>query len=243
MDNLIRLQDLVDNPTARVPICLCLDTSGSMSQIVRYENSQGIRAIDDLNNGLRQFYEELGSDEVAQYSAEICVVTFGDMAPKLIMDFANLERQTDMPPLRANGMTPMGEAVNLALDCLEERKKEYQDKGVDYYQPWLVIMTDGENNGDYNEFERAVSRTVSLVNSRKLTIFPVIISSDDTSAEQEAFETLKRFSPNRVPLKMGKTKFKQFFEWLSQSVSRTSVSVPGESVPLDVEGLKGWAKL
>ena len=30
MDNnmLLRVQDLVENPTARVPICLCLDTSG-----------------------------------------------------------------------------------------------------------------------------------------------------------------------------------------------------------------------
>ena len=27
---LIRLQDLVDNPTTRVPICICLDTSASM---------------------------------------------------------------------------------------------------------------------------------------------------------------------------------------------------------------------
>lgn len=35
MDNnmLIRIQDLVENPTARVPICLCLDTSGSMAAV------------------------------------------------------------------------------------------------------------------------------------------------------------------------------------------------------------------
>lgn len=31
-DNLLRLEDLVNNPTARVPVCLCLDTSGSMGK-------------------------------------------------------------------------------------------------------------------------------------------------------------------------------------------------------------------
>ena len=30
---LLRVQDLVENPTARVPICLCLDTSGSMGAV------------------------------------------------------------------------------------------------------------------------------------------------------------------------------------------------------------------
>ena len=29
-NNLLRKEDLVNNPTTRVPVCLCLDTSGSM---------------------------------------------------------------------------------------------------------------------------------------------------------------------------------------------------------------------
>ena len=35
MDNnlLVRIEDLVNNPTPRVPICLCLDTSGSMGAV------------------------------------------------------------------------------------------------------------------------------------------------------------------------------------------------------------------
>ena len=31
---LLRVEDLVNNPTPRVPICLCLDTSGSMGRTV-----------------------------------------------------------------------------------------------------------------------------------------------------------------------------------------------------------------
>ena len=144
MNDLIRLQDLVNNPTARVPVCLCLDTSGSMGRIVEGDTqwtgeqvfkdgqlwnivSGGVSAIQKLTEGVKSFYDELRSDEVAQYSAEVCIVTFGGRAPKLILDFANIERQSTLPELVADGDTPMGEAVNMALDCLEKRKQQYKD--------------------------------------------------------------------------------------------------------------------
>lgn len=254
MDNLLRLQDLVNNPTARVPICLCLDTSSSMGRIVGgdfqetgkqvYEDGQmwnivtgGVSAIDELAEGVKAFYEELLNDEVAQYSAEVCVVTFGGDTPQLVVDFANIDRQPELPPLTAEGETPMGEAVNLALDRLEVRKKEYQEKGVDYYQPWLVLMTDGEPTGDAGELSRAISRTVELVNAKKLVVFPIGIG------DEADMDTLARFSPQRTPLHLKGMRFKDFFQWLSQSVSRTSMSMPGENIKLDTDGIKGWGEL
>ena len=61
MDNnlLVRLEDLINNPTARVPVCLCLDTSGSMDG----------QPINELNEGVRLFYEAIREDETALYSA------------------------------------------------------------------------------------------------------------------------------------------------------------------------------
>lgn len=255
MNELLRTQDLVNNPTARVPVCLCLDTSGSMGRIVGGEVEEtgqqfyldgqmwdlvtgGITAIDELTEGVKAFYEELRSDEMAQYAAEICIVTFGGTTPKLIMDFANIDRQPELPRLVADGDTPMGEAVNLALDCLEERKKEYQNKGVDYYQPWLVLMTDGTPEGsEPPELERAIRRTTEMVRTKKLTVFAIGIG------EEADMEILARFSPARTPLRLKGMRFKEFFQWLSQSVSRTSMSMPGENVKLDTDGIPGWAEL
>ena len=228
MDNnlLVRLEDLVNNPTARVPVCLCLDTSGSMSGM----------PIDELNEGVRLFYEAIREDETALYSAEVSIVTFGGSA-QCIVDFASLEVQPNAPTLTADGMTPMGEAVNMGLDLLEQRKDEYKDRGVDYYQPWLVLMTDGAPNGDSAELSRAINRTVDLVNQKKLTVFPIGIGSDAD------MDILAQFSPKRPPLKLQGFKFREFFAWLSKSVSKTSQSTPGESVKLDVEGIKGWGEL
>ncbi len=224
---LLRLEDLVNNPTPRVPICLCLDVSGSMDGA----------PIDELNQGVRLFYDAIKEDETALYSAEISVVTFGGNSATCIADFASLQLQPNPPILSASGITPMGEAVNLALDLLEKRKNEYKSKGVDYFQPWLVLMTDGAPNGDERELRMAIERTCSMVNSKKLTVFPIGIGKGAD------MDVLAMFSPNRVPLKLQGLKFKEFFEWLSRSVSITSKSMPGDAIKLDFEGIGSWREI
>ena len=226
-NEILRREDLVNNPTARVPVCLCLDISGSM---------QG-KPIDELNKGVRLFYDTIKDDEVAAYSAEISIVTFGGTKAEYMADFASLQLQPNPPVLFASGLTPMGEAVNMGLDLLERRKEEYKDAGVDYFQPWLVLMTDGIPNGKPEELTRAINRTVELVNSKKLTVFPIGIG------KEADMNILSQFSPKRSPLRLQGLKFKEFFQWLSKSVSQTSQSIPGESIKLDLEGIKGWAEL
>lgn len=254
MDNarLLRVDDLVNNPTPRVPICLCLDTSGSMGAVegdyaetgeTYYEDGKmwnlvtgGTSRIEELRKGVEKFYTALKEDEIAVYSAEISIVTFDDDA-RCWMDFANIGRQEIILDFMPKGDTALGEGVNLAIDLLEIRKQEYKAKGVDYYQPWLVLMTDGEPNGDPNELKRAINRTVEMVNKQKLTVFPIGIGDECNMS------ILNSFSPKRAALKLQGLKFQEFFTWLSKSVSKTSQSIPGESVPLDVEGIKGWAEL
>ena len=227
VDLLFRTEDLVNNPTARVPVCLCLDVSGSMDG----------EPVNELNRGVQLFYDAIKEDEVAMYSAEICIVTFGGSRAVCLEDFGSLEMQPDPPLLKADGMTPMGEAVNMALDLLDRRKKEYKDKGVDYYQPWMVLMTDGSPNGDPRELTRAIQRTKELVVSKKLTVFPIGIGP---AADMEI---LSQFSPERTPVRLQGVKFREFFSWLSKSVSKTSQSMPGEKIDLDLDGIKGWGTL
>lgn len=226
-NEILRRDDLVNNPTARVPVCLCLDVSGSMDG----------EPIDELNRGVRMFYDAIKDDEVAAFSAEISIVTFGGSRAECMADFASLQLQPDPPTLSAQGLTPMGEAVNMGLDLLDRRKQEYKDAGVDYFQPWLVLMTDGAPNGDPQELRKAMDRVTQMVNARKLSVFPIGIGK---GADMDA---LKQFSPNRPPLRLQGLKFKEFFQWLSKSVSKTSQSIPGESIKLDLEGIGSWGTL
>lgn len=223
----IRLEDLVSNPTPRVAVAVCADTSGSMAG----------EPIDELNRGIRTFFDDIKRDETALYACEISFVSFGGNAPALERDYSGIDLAPEPPVFRASGRTPMGEAVMMALDMLERRKKEYQDAGVDYYQPWLVLLSDGHPNGDPDVLKQAMDRTARMVNSGKLTVFPIAIGYE------ASMEVLSRFSPKRPPLRLQGLKFRELFEWLSKSVARTSQSMPGEVVKLDYEGIKSWAEL
>lgn len=252
-NSLLRIRDLVDNPTPRVPICLCLDTSASMDAVegectptgqTVFKDGKtwnvvtgGNTRIDELQKGIDQFYDSIRKDDIAVYSAEISIVTFNSSA-QCVMDFANIDRQSEVPKLVASGDTAMGEGVNLALDLLETRKKEYKDKGVDYYQSWLVLMTDGTPNGSKAELDRAAARISKLVLANKLTVFPIAIGNESDMS------SLARLSPNTPPIKLQGLRFSEFFQWLSQSVSATSQYLPGEKIILNYEkDIQGWGSL
>lgn len=221
MDDLeIKIGELTENPSARVPVCLCLDVSGSMDGA----------PIKELNEGVGQFFAEVRNNKLAKYSADICIITFGSSVQKLV-DFRSVDKQV-IPVLEANGATPMGEAVRLALDTLELRKREYQTVGVDYYQPWLVVMTDGQPTDDLSE---AIQRVHEMVNARKLTVFPIGIGANADLVQ------LGKFSPNRGPLRLKGLAFAEFFAWLSKSIVRTSSTSVGDKV--DLPPVADWATL
>ena len=220
----------MDNHHARVAVCLCLDTSGSMSG----------HPINELNAGVSLFYNAVRRDSMASASAEIAIVTFGQGGVKCIQDFATAD-DAQPPLMKADGQTPMGEAVNLALDLLEARKEQYRNTGTEYYQPWLVLMTDGKPyGGEESELVRAKERVAQMINDGKLTVFPIGIGKDAD------FSTLFDFSsPKRKPVKLKGLNFRKFFEWLSASMHNVSVSRPGDEVrfPDPTLWAEGWGTL
>lgn len=217
--------DLNDNPTTRVPVVLCLDVSASMTIDNR---------IDQLNQGVQEFFRSISEDHIARYSAEICIVTFGSEAQKLV-DFNYADRQKEAfakMTLQARGNTAMGSAVEMSLSLLDARKKEYQEKGIDYWQPWLVLMTDGQAT---DNIDTAVARCQELVGQGKLVIFPLALGKGAN------LKQLELFSPKRPPMRINEHKMSEFFNWLSQSVRTTSQSTLGDKVNLP--DISAWSVL
>ena len=213
--------ELADNPTARVPICVLLDVSDSMKG----------DPIRELNEGLKAFIEEILSDDMTRYSADIAILTFGGIVKK-VFDFGRIEDQ-EVPEFKATSTTPMAKAVLQALEMLEERKKSYKDNGVDYYQPWVVLMTDGIATDDPSLIEAAAKKTNELINNKKLVLFPIAIGNNVD------FDQIASFG--REPKRLEGLKFKEFFAWLSQSVSTISDSMPGDKILLPPT--EGWETL
>ena len=222
-----RNNDLANNPNPRIAICLCLDTSGSMYG----------EPISSLNAGVKLFYESIKQDLVASGVAEISVVTFGAGGVQTHAEFGSVNRVTNVPQFTADGLTPMGEALNLAMDKLAKRRQEYRQSGVEYYKPWLVLMTDGQNNGSAQEFSRARQRVADFCTGGNLDFLPIAVGNEASMAQ------LASFSPSHKPLKLRGLCFREFFSWLSRSVSRVSCSTPGCERPLHTMRVEDWSSL
>lgn len=212
----INLDDaLIHNPAPRCPCMLLLDTSSSMTG----------SPINELNRGVHQFIKEVQNDEVAASSVELGVITFGAKV-ELQSKLTTVEDIDGVSELQAYGMTPMGEAVNLAISELENRKVEYQRNGVSYYQPWLVMMTDG---GPNDEWYGAAQRLRKLAEQKKMVVLCVGIGDNAEMQILEQFSVLP-------PKKLNGLKFREFFAWLSQSMQRVSASTPGDKISLPSTG-------
>jgi uncharacterized protein YegL len=224
----LRQQDLLENPTNRVAVALCLDVSDSMSG----------DPIKELNQGVRQFFEAIRADPIAQASAEVAIVAFADRTA-VCLDFQGVDRVGIPPELQTRTelgfQTNLGAGVNLALDILDVRKQDYKAAGVDYFQPFLVLMTDGQPTTQ--EHVSAAERVRALEAKRSLVVMPIGIGG---AADMNV---LGMFSGKKRPLRLQGLAFGAFFEWLSSSIKRVSESRPGEPIELDIQAMASWAHL
>ncbi|MCX8489441.1 MAG: VWA domain-containing protein [Cyclobacteriaceae bacterium] len=219
--------DLIDNPSPRCP-CICiLDTSGSMGGSLF---SSGPAPIDQLNEGFQRFLDTLKEDEVAAYSVDVSVITAGGSVQE-VLPFTTAIQIEKVNPFQASGQTPLGSAVELALKKLDARKSEYKKNGVPYYQPWLVIISDGVPTDNW---QQAAQEAKSQSTNRKLVSLVIGVKDADMNK-------LGQFS-SRPALKLDGLKFAEFFEWLSASMSRVSAS-SSASASVTLPSTDSWASI
>ncbi|MFV5525599.1 VWA domain-containing protein [Acinetobacter variabilis] len=209
--------ELIDNPSPRCACMVILDTSGSM-------NGEAIR---QLNSGIQHFIASVQEDEVAAYSVEISVITAGSSVTE-ILPFTTANNIEGIAEFYASGTTPLGNATELALKRLEERKKQYKRLGVAYYQPWLVIISDGAPTDSY---AHVAQQAKILSEQRKLVVLPIGVDGADMNI-------LNQFS-SRGAKKLQGLKFNEFFEWLSASMSQVSASASTSS-SIKLPSTDGW---
>ncbi|QEG34219.1 vWA domain-containing protein [Bythopirellula goksoeyrii] len=214
--------EFAENPEPRVPCVLILDTSTSM---------HGPR-IAELNKGLETYRDELLADTLAAKRVEVAIVTFGGRVTRLV-EFATA-LDFNPPKLNVIGGTPMGEAIQVALDMIEERKASYRENGIAYYRPWAFLITDGEPN---DHWKPIIQRVHKGEQEKAFCFFAV-------GVEGANMKVLDEISV-RKSLWLQGTKFRELFSWLSNSQQAVSRSSPGDEVPLEdpTSGPSGWAQI
>lgn len=219
------MKDLItysENPTARAACALVLDTSSSMYG----------EPINALNAAVRQFFTELLGDDFARFAVEPAIYTFGGAVNRQqgFTSLATVDSYTGSD-FFANGGTPMGQALETAMNDLEGQKAFYKKGGTPYYQPWLVLITDGAPT---DHWQAAAQRLRALADERKVVVVGVFVGSDEGG-----YQTLAQICPaNRPPKRLAGLKFKEFFQWLSASMKSVSRSSPGDNIKLPPTS--GW---
>ena len=210
-----------------------LDTSGSMSV-----ND----AIGKLNEGLRVFKTQTMNDTTFDEHTKACIdvalISFGPDVVLHTTDGQMIHRgqQFDMksafvpvssmnpPLLSANGGTPMGEAIDWALDIIGQQKARYNEYGTPYYRPWVFCITDGEPNDSY---QTTAQRLRQMENDKKVLGYCVGVESFNKNIMASIFNIERIFELRNLD-------FPGLFKFVSSSLTTVRNSDPSGGNQVEV---------
>ena len=202
--------DFAKSTRKRLPICFCLDTSGSMVA----PTASGSTRIDELNAAFGAFIASIKQNPDVNASADIAIITFGGTTAIAQRFMPISSMGAPRIEAKSRSLTPIGEAILAAIKLLEKRKEGYKERGIKYYQPWLVVITDGEPEGKdaVANMEDAIRQTTTLEEASKLIVFNIGIG------DEANLDILKRLSNKRpAPINLAVDDIGSFFRFLGAS--------------------------
>jgi uncharacterized protein YegL len=177
-----------------------IDTSGSMIS----DN-----AIGQVNQAVEDFRLDV-TDTHDKACIDVALISFGPDV-KVLKTFGpvgDMQQQY----FSADGGTPMGEALNEAMDMIMKRKALYKKKSTPYYRPWIFCVTDGEPT---DEYLTAAQRLKRMVAQDGVVDWCVGVDNFNRQKMREIF------SAERIYF-LRDSNFRALFKWLSASFSSMS---------------------
>lgn len=201
-----------DSANNMLSCVLLLDVSMSMMTNI----APDFKRLDALNAGLHVFQTEIQDDVYAREHVDVALMTFGSNI-EVVQDWI-IAKDLSVPTLKANGSTPLAEAFVNAVDMCEKRKAHYIKDGIDYYRPWIIIISDGQPTSSPDVWKRAVNTATEVRDKKKAFVTCVAIDGCPT-------DKLKQLSASpEMTCELSSHSFKEFFQWLSKSIGESSKS-------------------
>ena len=183
----------------RLPVYLLIDTSYSMEG----------EALEAVQNGLDSLVTALRRDPHALETAYLSVIEFNSTAQQL----EELKELTEfqVPTLKTNGMTSMGEALEVLAECVE---REVLSSGRRDWRPIAFLFTDGMATDDLKKGIEALKRI-------KMGMFVACAAGPNAEINE-----LKKITEAIVKLdEADSNSIAAFFRWVSSSISTSSQQV------------------
>ena len=200
-DEMIPYVEFAENANERTPCILVLDCSGSMRG----------EPIKQLNSGLEALEKELKEDIDASSRVQLLVIkAFGKDDAEVSADWVDAMNFT-APVMEASGLSPIGKAMKLALQKIEDQKGLYDCCGVSSKRPWIFLISDGEPT-DYG-WEQAAEECRIAQQNKKVVVHAVgtqganLLSDMGLGGEFDYPKSIKTLETGLWAQSFGKTVF------------------------------------
>ena len=207
------LKEFTVSSARPLPVILMADVSGSM-------DADG--KIDALNSAVAGMQAAFAEEDDGRAEIHLAVVTFGGTAAIHVP----LTPASDVQwtPMQASGRTPMGAALDIVTDLIEDRDRVPSRA----YRPTVVLVSDGIPN---DEWQGPLKRLLGSERAAKAQRFALGIGAD---ANHQVLRAFLDDPEGRVFEAHEAREIRKFFQWVTMSVtSRSRSGQPNQTVAVD----------
>lgn len=223
-DEYLQIERFTSNNNNRIPICFCVDVSGSMNESIGLFGGTRIMLLKKVMSKLLQAFKD---DPKLSERACVCVVSYAKYADttQTFLDAAEVDpdRATTFVP---NGQTRFSEGLNRALREIDNYQNQILDSDNITSTPILIFMTDGEPVGEFGNYLQNVYTEIHRrLEEKALHVFPIGIS------KQARMDYLNALTPGKEAYQMIKPDdFEKVFDSIREIVRLESRRGPNETV-------------
>lgn len=208
-----KLREFTVSSARPLPVILMADVSGSMSADGK---------IDALNAAVAEMLAAFAEEGDGRAEIHVAVVTFGGAAA--LHTPLQPAKQLRWSPMRANGRTPLGGALDLVTNLLEDTDQVPSRA----YRPTIVLVSDGLPN---DEWKAPLGRLLGSARAKKAQRFALAIGAD---ADHDVLRAYLDSDERRVFAAHEAREIRKFFRSVTMSVtSRSRSAQPNLAVDVD----------
>lgn len=201
-------------PTAKpLPVVLLLDVSGSMSGA----------PITQLNEAVQQMIASFSNSETSEIEIQVSIITFGAQV-RLHLPYTSAS-DIQFTPLIVDGMTPMGTALRMAKEMIED--KEVTPSRA--YRPTVILVSDG---GPNDSWEKPLADFINSGRSQKCDRMALAIGN---GADMNVLNRFVEGCEFPVLTAENADQVREKFKFITMSVTARSQSQNPNLVPKAVE--------
>ena len=240
----------INNGETRIPICICVDTSGSMNNLLnpldQLERTSDdymkdgqvvyhvrvkpgfktITCLSRLQEVLCKMLSDMKRDDIISKSAVICIITFDQFADCYVefTDINMIDVNVPNRIIKGKDQTNVSRGIRMSLDRIDQQIVMNSNAGNDSYKPVLIIMSDGYPT-DGEEAEKAKELVRQRSEDNKLNVIPIFIGNDNS----DGLNWLKGLSRKSIAYRMKDSQdFEDVFAEIKERIHRTATVVSAD---------------